>query len=92
MGGDRVRVSMSLALVAALLRGSGRNYITVREVSRLLGVSTRTAGRLLARLESEGVVSRYSLRAYRVRHEDWAQRASLRPQRRAPSHIRVITR
>ena len=92
LGGDTVRVSMNLALIAAILRGSGKRYITVREVSQMLGVSTRTAGKLLAKLESEGVVVRYSVRAYRVRHLDQAHKNSLKLQIRAASQTRVITR
>ncbi len=47
----------------------GRNFITVQEVARMLGVSTKTAGRVLKRLEQLGIVERWSRRAYRVRVE-----------------------
>ncbi|WP_131159851.1 helix-turn-helix domain-containing protein [Aeropyrum pernix] len=68
MSGGEMKVKVRLAVVAAILRGSGRRYVSVREVGELLGVTSRTAGRILARLEREGVVSRYSRRTYRVLH------------------------
>ena len=47
----------------------GKNFVTVQEVARMLGVSTKTAGRILKRLEELGIVERWSRRAYRVRLE-----------------------
>ncbi|WP_062661648.1 helix-turn-helix domain-containing protein [Aeropyrum camini] len=70
MPGGEMKVKVRLAVVAAILRGSGRRYVSVREVGELLGVTNRTAGRILARLEREGVVSRYSKRTYRVLHPE----------------------
>ncbi|MCE4603751.1 MAG: hypothetical protein F7B20_02150 [Aeropyrum sp.] len=61
-----LKVKMRVALVAAVLRGYGKKYVTVKEVGLLLGVSNRTAGRILARLEKEGFVYRYSRKTYRV--------------------------
>ena len=61
-----LRVKLQIALVAAIIRGSGKRYVTIKDVSKMLGVSTRTAGRILARLEKEGYLERYSRTAYRV--------------------------
>ena len=66
MASGSMRVTVNIRLLSASLRSLGKRYVTVREVSRLLGVSTRTAGKLMARLEGEGVVRRYSFRAYEV--------------------------
>lgn len=68
MYGDEgeLKVRVKVGLVAAVLKGYGKRYVTVREVSSMLGVSTRTAGRILARLEREGYVERYSKKAYRI--------------------------
>jgi len=86
------KVKIGVAVVAALIRGSGKNYITVKEVSGLLGVSTRTAGRILAILEKEGYVERYSRTAYRVVHESRlnAHRASLAAHSAATSQMMAI--
>ena len=61
-----IKVKVDVALVAAVIRGSGKKYVTARQISRMLGVSTRTAGRILARLESEGYLVRWSRRSYKV--------------------------
>ena len=66
MAAGAVRVKLQIALVAAVIRGSGKRYVTIKDVSKMLGVSTRTAGRILARLEREGYLERYSRSAYRV--------------------------
>jgi len=44
-----------------------KKFITVQEVARMLGISTKTAGKLLKRLEDAGIVERWSRRAYRVK-------------------------
>ena len=45
----------------------GKSFVTIQEVARMLGVSTKTAGKILRRLEEMGIVERWSRRAYRVR-------------------------
>ena len=59
-----MRVRVTAEGLARALRALGKRYVTVRDVSRLLGVSTRTAGRLLAMMEKAGEARRYSSRAY----------------------------
>ncbi len=44
-----------------------KKFVTVHEVARMLGISTKTAGKLLKRLEDAGIVERWSRRAYRVK-------------------------
>ena len=85
-------VRVGVAVVAAIIRGSGKRYITVKEVSRMLGVSTRTAGRILAVLEREGYVERYSRGAYKVVYERRlaAQISSLAAHRAAASQITAM--
>ncbi len=57
---------MGLDRVIGALAGTGKRYVTVRDLSALLGVSTKTAGRLMSRLEMEGYVRRYSNKAYKL--------------------------
>ena len=62
----KMKLVVDLDAFAAALALSGRRYVRVRDVAGLLGVSTRSAGRLLARLEQLGYVKRYSRTAFRV--------------------------
>ncbi len=91
MAGE-VKVKVGIAVVAALIRGSGKKYITVKEVSRLLGVSTKTAGRILSTLEKEGYVEKYSRGAYKIVQDSRlnAQTASRAAHNAAASHIIAI--
>lgn len=61
-----VKVKLSLDHVFEALASTGKRYVRVKDLSEILGVSTKTAGRLMARLEREGYVRRYSNRAYRI--------------------------
>ncbi len=63
---NRVKASIDVEALGAMFRGLGRRYVTVKQVSFMLGVSTRTAGKILARLERLGYVRKYSERAYEV--------------------------
>jgi Mn-dependent DtxR family transcriptional regulator len=72
----RVRATIdlySLALAIALL---GVKYVTARDLSAMLGVSTRSAGRIIARMERMGLVRRYSRRAYVLEHGALGARVS----------------
>ncbi|MEM1968188.1 MAG: hypothetical protein QXT23_01975 [Acidilobaceae archaeon] len=62
-----VKIRLSLDYILSMINGTGLNYVTAKRVSMLLGVSTKSAGRILARLEDEGFIERYSNRAYRVK-------------------------
>ncbi|MGC9071099.1 MAG: MarR family transcriptional regulator [Acidilobus sp.] len=57
---------MSLEFIAGVVASLGKNYVTPKDLSRVLGISTRSAGRVLRALEGRGYVSRYSNKAYRV--------------------------
>ena len=61
-----VKVKVSLDYVVEALASTGKRYVTVKDLSSALGVSTKTAGRLMARLEREGYLRRYSNRAYKL--------------------------
>ncbi|MEN2999168.1 MAG: hypothetical protein ABDH61_01115 [Acidilobaceae archaeon] len=63
---ESMRVKVSLEEIVDRLKVSGANYVTPRRVSNMLGISTRSAGKILARLEEEGALERYSNRAYRI--------------------------
>ena len=63
-----MKISLSISIEEwARYALRGRSFITIQEVARMLGVSTKTAGRILKRLEELGMVERWSRRAYRVR-------------------------
>ena len=62
----RSRITVSLDLVGELLASLKSNYVTVKEVSEMLAISTKSAGKLLRKLERHGYVERYSTRAYRI--------------------------
>ncbi len=63
--GSTMRVVVDLELLAReMLRN--RRFVTIRDVARRLGVSEKTAGKLLARLEKLGYARRYSNRAYEL--------------------------
>ena len=65
----RSRVTVDLDLVGELLASLRGNYVTVKEISEMLAISTKSAGKLLRKLESRGYVKRYSSRAYRILRE-----------------------
>ncbi len=60
------RVRVSLEFVALVVTSLGKNYVTPSDLSNVLGISTRSAGKVLRALEVRGYVVRYSNRAYRV--------------------------
>ena len=66
MGSERVSISLDSLVILLLAPFKGKRYITVSQVSGVLGVSTRSAGRILSKLEKAGYVRRYSTRTYEV--------------------------
>ncbi|NPA04485.1 MAG: helix-turn-helix domain-containing protein [Crenarchaeota archaeon] len=62
-----MRVSIEPLVVLVLAVKRGKRFLTVSEVSRSLGVSKRTAGRLLAHLCRQGYVERWSRTTYRIK-------------------------
>ncbi|MCE4600764.1 MAG: HTH domain-containing protein [Desulfurococcales archaeon] len=61
-----IKVTIDLELLAMDLYKNNKKYITIQEIARRLGVSERTAGKVLSRLERLGFVKRYSSRAYEL--------------------------
>ncbi len=70
----RVSVEPVNLLVHALKKG--KVFLTVQEVASALGVSRRTAGRILALLCRQGYLERWSKRAYRIK-PDTLQRLAM---------------
>jgi|GEM_PF-1751777 len=66
MGVVMPRVRIDLERIAAMLILNGYVYITVSELSRLLGISTRSAGRILAEMQRRGLAEKRSKRAYKL--------------------------
>ncbi len=67
---SKVRITVDISILGAYLVSTNKKYVTLKDVSRLLGVSTKTAGRILAKLEQAGLVERYSTRAFMLRSKD----------------------
>jgi len=63
---DVPRVRVNIERIAASLLINGYTYITVQELSKLLGISTRSAGRILAEMQRRGLAERRSKRAYKL--------------------------
>ncbi|HIC98129.1 MAG TPA: hypothetical protein EYP08_00255 [Pyrodictiaceae archaeon] len=53
-----------IVLITRVKRQS--EFVTVKEVARLLGLSTKSAGRALAELERKGYLRRISKKAYKI--------------------------
>lgn len=60
-----IKVTVNLPILAQELSKNGK-YVTTSEVSRRLGVSMKTAGKILSRLEQLGLARRYSYRTYEL--------------------------
>jgi Mn-dependent DtxR family transcriptional regulator len=69
-GGRQARqvmvVKVDVLRLAYTLSRNGRRYLRVKDLSSMLGVSMRTAGKILAAMERLGVASRWSSSAYRI--------------------------
>ena len=61
-----MRVTLNPIAVYNVIKRLGKTYITVSEVSSLLGVSTYSAGKILAHLARQGLLVRWSRRTYKV--------------------------
>jgi len=60
------RVYIDVHRLASTLAVLGYIYVTVDQLASILGVSTRTAGRLLAEMARLGLARRWSRRAYKL--------------------------
>ncbi len=61
-----MRATIDPSMVYEALRRMGKTFITVNEVSRMLGVSTYAAGKLLAELARMGLLVRWSRKTYKI--------------------------
>ncbi|MCE4612695.1 MAG: hypothetical protein F7C07_02540 [Desulfurococcales archaeon] len=64
----KIRIAIDLYSLALLIASTGVKYITAKDLSALLGVSTRTAGKIMAKMERMGLIKRYSNQTYMVTH------------------------
>ncbi len=62
----KIKVSLNLKRISEMLLERKTKYITVRGLADALGISTKTAGKIMSKLADIGVVERYSRRAYRI--------------------------
>ncbi len=60
------RITVDLYTLSLLVLRS-EQFITAKKLAKVLGVSTKTAGKILAALEREGVVEKWSRKTYKVR-------------------------
>ncbi len=62
-----ISVKLDVYRLAYYLSGRMKlRYIRARDLAEMLGVSTRSAGKLLARMEDLGLVRRYSNSVYEI--------------------------
>jgi len=62
-----ISVKLDVYRLAYYLSGRMKlRYIRTRDLAEMLGVSTRSAGKLLARMEDLGLVRRYSNSVYEI--------------------------
>ncbi len=62
-------VRLNVLRLADNLSRSGKRYLRVKDVALMLGVSMRTAGKILATMERLGVAVRWSSSVYRLTAE-----------------------
>ncbi len=60
------RAKIDVVRLASTLAMHGINYITVNQLAAMLGVSTRTAGRILAEMQRRGLAEKWSRRTYKL--------------------------
>ena len=60
------RVYIDVRKLVSTLITLGYVYITVDQLASILGISTRTAGRILAEMSRRGLAKRWSKRTYKL--------------------------
>ncbi|BEP17561.1 hypothetical protein PYJP_09130 [Pyrofollis japonicus] len=60
------QIKLSIERLASTLVALGFIYVSVDQLARLLGVSTKTAGRILAEMHRRGLVRKWSKRTYKL--------------------------
>ncbi|MET1101131.1 MAG: helix-turn-helix domain-containing protein [Pyrodictiaceae archaeon] len=63
---NAIRVRLTLDNIAVLLLKSGNRYITAKRLAAMLGISTRTAGRILSLMKEQGLIEKWSRKTYRI--------------------------
>ena len=84
MGPPMPQVRLQVEKLASTLIALGLIYVSVDQLARLLGVSTKTAGRILAEMQRRGLVQKWSRRTYKLHiaqlvpgeEEAWQSRAN----------------
>jgi Mn-dependent DtxR family transcriptional regulator len=67
MSESQILVRLDLFRLAVYLAKKKKaRYVRIRDLAEMLGVSTRSAGKLLARMEDHGLARRYSNTVYEV--------------------------
>ncbi len=67
MSESSISVKLDVYRLAYYLSGRMKlRYIRTRDLAEMLGVSTRSAGKLLARMKDLGLVRRYSNNVYEI--------------------------
>lgn len=60
------QVKLQIEKLASTLIALGFLYISVDQLARLLGVSTKTAGKILAEMRRMGLAEKWSKRTYKL--------------------------
>ena len=68
-GDHYIRVKIRIEDVVRILYAWNKKYVSVKEVSCKLGLSRQAAGKILARLESLGLIDKYSHGVYKLKIE-----------------------
>ncbi|MDP8003408.1 MAG: MarR family transcriptional regulator [Caldisphaera sp.] len=66
MSEESLKITLDLKKVMQDLYKLNKKYVTLKEFSKNLGTSTRSAGKILKKLEKNGYVKRYSSSAYLI--------------------------
>jgi Mn-dependent DtxR family transcriptional regulator len=64
--GHMAKTRIDVTKLAYYLLLQGHIYVSVKTLSRILGISTRSAGRILAEMEKYGLARRWSRRTYKL--------------------------
>ncbi len=68
----KMRVTLDIvSFVESVRILTGRRYISIKDVSRILGVDERTAGRILSKAVSIGIATRVSRRTVLFVDDPW---------------------
>ena len=60
------QIRLQVEKLASTLIALGLIYVSVDQLANLLGVSTKTAGRILAEMQRRGLAQKWSRRTYKL--------------------------